>query len=106
MWAGGISVDMNGHPQGLLVRSLIRLNTVFQHAIYNSTFRFPTSGSFMRVHKVHTGRAFLTALQERYGLIDDQNAGIEQEEMFVRGTRHQKTTVEVVGAKSVNIKQR
>ncbi len=41
----------------------------------------------------------------RYGRLDDESAGVIEEELFVMG-RGKQTTVEMVGAKSVNIKQR
>ncbi len=67
--------------------------------------REPTSGSFVRPKKVNTGVSLLHALQERYGRIEDERAGVIEEELFVVGKGKQ-TTVEMVGAKSVNIKQR
>ncbi len=67
--------------------------------------REPTSGSFVRPKKVNTGVLFLHALQERYGRIDDESAGVVEEELFVVG-KGKMTTVEMVGAKSVNLKQR
>ena len=51
------------------------------------------------------GISFLEALKERYGRIEDENAGVVEEELYVVGKGKQ-TTVEMVGAKSVNIKQR
>lgn len=47
----------------------------------------------------------MTAVKERYGAIDDENAGVIVEDMYVCGN-NQRTTVEVVGAKSVNLHQR
>ena len=41
----------------------------------------------------------------RYGRLDDESAGVIEEELYVMG-RGKQTTVEMVGAKSVNIKQR
>ena len=69
-------------------------------------YRHPTSGSFLRPKKADFGVRMLTGLQERYGMIDDDNAGVIEEEMFVMGKNHQQTTVEVVGFKSVNLQQR
>ena len=67
--------------------------------------REATSGSFVRPKKVNLGISFLEALKERYGRIEDENAGVVEEELYVVGKGKQ-TTVEMVGAKSVNIKQR
>ena len=41
----------------------------------------------------------------RYGRLEDESAGVIEEELYVIG-RGKQTTVEMVGAKSVNIKQR
>ena len=59
----------------------------------------------MRPKKVDLGLTLMAALRERYGLLDDDAAGVLTDEMFVRGNK-QRTTVEVVGAKSVNLHQR
>ncbi len=48
----------------------------------------------------------MTALRERYGLINDVSAGIIEEEMYVKGSGNQMTTVKMVGAHSVNVHQR
>ena len=71
-----------------------------------SSCRHSTSGSFVRQSKVNAGVTFLEALQDRYGRIDDEDAGVIQEEMFVIGKNQQKTRVEIVGAKKVNSQQR
>ena len=68
-------------------------------------YREATSGSFVRAKKVNLGVTFLEALQERYGRIEDENAGVVEEELYVVGKGKQ-TAVEMVGAKSVNLKQR
>ena len=47
----------------------------------------------------------MEALRQRYGRIEDETAGVVEEELYVVGKGKQ-TTVEMVGAKSVNIKQR
>ena len=70
------------------------------------TTSHPTAGSFIRAKKVNMGVTFTGALKERYGFIDDIKAGIIEEEMYVKGGRNQVTTVEMVGAHSVNVKQR
>ena len=66
----------------------------------------PTSGTFIRPKKANLGVGFMTALQERYGKIEDENAGVIQEEMWVKGKNKQMTSVEVVGAQYVNLQQR
>lgn len=48
----------------------------------------------------------MLAVQERYGVVEDENAGVITDDMFVIGKNQQQTTVEVVGARSVNLKQR
>ena len=72
------------------------------HVFY---YREATSGSFVRAKKVNLGVTFMEALQERYGRTEDENAGVVEEELYVVGKGKQ-TTVEMVGAKSVNLKQR
>ena len=66
----------------------------------------PTSGSFVRPQKCNFGITFSDALKDRYGRIDDVDAGVIKEDMFVLGKNQQQTVVEVVGAQSVNLKQR
>ena len=62
------------------------------------------SGSFIKP-KTKYGKSFITAVIERYGDQGDDMVGVNEGEMFVLG-HHQKTTVEIVGAKSVNKQQR
>ena len=65
----------------------------------------PGAGSFVRAQKVNFGVSLLQAIKERYGLVEDENAGINPEDMYVYG-KNQQTVVEVVGARSVNLQQR
>ena len=44
-------------------------------------------------------------VRERYGRVDDGRGGIDEKEMYVSGKGKQ-TVVKVVGANSLNIKQR
>ncbi|CAH1792652.1 unnamed protein product [Owenia fusiformis] len=67
--------------------------------------KHPTSGSFLREKKANFGVSLFEAVKERYGRIEDESAGIIEEEMFVKGEGNQVTTVEVVGAQSINLKQ-
>lgn len=48
----------------------------------------------------------MTAMVSRYGKIEEENAGVITEELFVCGTKNQQTIVEMVGARKVNDKQR
>ena len=65
----------------------------------------PTSGSFIRSKKADFGVPLMAAIQERYGQVEDENAGVVTADMFVVG-KNQTTMVEMVGARSVNLKQR
>lgn len=67
--------------------------------------RHPTSGSFVRGKKLDLGINCFDAVVDRYGKIDDPNAGVITEELFVVGSNQKKTVVQMVGAKSVNEKQ-
>ncbi|NXU57116.1 TBCE protein, partial [Turnix velox] len=64
--------------------------------------RHPKGGSFIRPNKANFGVDFLTAVKDRYGLNDDQDAQHETENTFVIG----KKTVEFVGIDSIAEKQR
>lgn len=72
----------------------------------HSCFRHPTSGSFVRGKKLDLGINCFDAVVDRYGKIDDPNAGVITEELFVVGSNQKKTVVQMVGAKAVNEKQR
>ncbi|XP_077999672.1 tubulin-specific chaperone E-like [Glandiceps talaboti] len=65
----------------------------------------PTSGSFIREKKIDCGVTFLDALNDRYGLPEDEDMGIEKEEWFVKTYGERQKAVEMVGAKSVAVKQ-
>lgn len=60
----------------------------------------------MRGKKLDLGINCFDAVVARYGKIDDPNAGVITEELFVVGSNQKKTVVQMVGAKSVNEKQR
>ncbi|XP_013395926.1 tubulin-specific chaperone E-like [Lingula anatina] len=68
------------------------------------TATHPTSGSFLRPKKADFGISMYAALSERYGIVEDEHAGVILEEMYVQGKGKQ-TVVEVVGARKVNIQQ-
>ncbi len=72
----------------------------------NCHFRHPTSGSFIRTKKANLGQPLLEAVSSRYGLVEDDSAGVITEDMFVLGKNQKKTTVQIVGAQAVNVKQR
>ena len=46
----------------------------------------------------------MEALHERYGRIEEENAGVNEEDMFVIGL-NQKTFVDFVGATKINLRQ-
>lgn len=69
-------------------------------------FRYSTSGSFVRGKKLDLGINCFDAIVDRYGKLEDPNAGVITEELFVMGNNKKKTVVEMVGAKSVNERQR
>lgn len=48
----------------------------------------------------------MTAVRSRYGRIEEENAGVITEELYVRGSKNQQTVVEMVGARKVNDQQR
>jgi hypothetical protein len=76
----------------------------FTYFFFSSNFRHSNSGSFVRPKKVEFGATCFEAIQERYGIIDDENAGVIQEELYVKGT-NKNTVVEMVGAQKVNLQQ-
>nr|XP_022332056.1 tubulin-specific chaperone E-like [Crassostrea virginica] len=67
--------------------------------------RNPSSGSFVRGKKLDLGINCFDAIVNRYGKLDDPNAGVITEELYVVGSNQKKTVVEMVGARSVNEKQ-
>ncbi|KAK6183626.1 hypothetical protein SNE40_011064 [Patella caerulea] len=68
------------------------------------TTRYEKSGSFVRPQKVNTGITFISAVRDRYGLKSEHDAGVITDELFVVGTG-KTTVVEMVGAKSLNLRQ-
>lgn len=64
----------------------------------------PNAGSFLRPKKCNAGVAFVKALAEKYGVIEDEDVLINDPEMFVQG-ENRKTRVEMVGVKKVNLLQ-
>ena len=72
----------------------------------NSTFSHPKSGSFIRPNKAYGGITAIQAIKDRYGLKQDQNGGVDSEELFVLDQNFQQTPVEMVGARKVNLLQR
>ncbi|KAL5008816.1 hypothetical protein ScPMuIL_014397 [Solemya velum] len=65
----------------------------------------PTAGSFIRPKKAEFGVRCLAALQDRYGRVETDDAGVVAEELYVLSSKKKQTFVEMVGAKSVNEKQ-
>ncbi|CAD5125689.1 DgyrCDS13896 [Dimorphilus gyrociliatus] len=59
----------------------------------------PNAGSFVRPRLAHTGNSLMTALNERYGIVE--NGGVDKD-LSVRGSRGRETAVEMVGAEKVN----
>ena len=46
------------------------------------------------------------AIKDRYGKSDEENAGVISDELYVVDSKKKRTIVEMVGAESVNLKQR
>ena len=66
----------------------------------------PKAGSFIRPKKANFGVTFMCAVGSRYGRIEEDNAGVITEELYVKGAKNQQTVVEMVGARKVNDLQR
>lgn len=66
----------------------------------------PKSGSFVRPSKVDGGITAVRAVNERYGLKNDAEAGVNKDELFVLDQFLNPIVVEMVGAKKVNMLQR
>lgn len=64
--------------------------------------KHPKSGSFIRTKKANFGVPFLSAVQDRYGKVEDENAGVITEELYVVDEQNKQTVVEMVGARKVN----
>lgn len=75
-------------------------NGTHEGQLYFKT-RHPASGSFIRPKKANFGMPFISAVEDRYGKVEDENAGVEVDELFVVGGKKQ-TVVEMVGARKVN----
>ena len=65
--------------------------------------RHPKGGSFVRPKKVDFGIGIIEALKQRYGQGSDS---INQEDMYVMSGKHKKKAIEMVGADSIQEKQR
>ena len=65
--------------------------------------RHPKGGSFVRPKKVDFGINVIEALKQRYG---QGGEGINEEDMFVMSGKNKKKAVEMVGADSIQAKQR
>ncbi|XP_070180632.1 tubulin-specific chaperone E-like [Littorina saxatilis] len=65
----------------------------------------PTSGSFVRPKKVDLGQDLVSAIQHRYGVQHDGDAGVDTDKLFVLDSSNRATVVEMVGAEKVNKKQ-
>lgn len=70
------------------------------------SFSHPTSGSFVRPKKVDLGQDLVSAIQHRYGVQHDGDAGVDTDKLFVLDSSNRATVVEMVGAEKVNKKQR
>ena len=66
-------------------------------------YRHPKSGSFVRPKKVDFGISIIDALKEQYGVGGD---GINPADMYVISGKNKKKPVEMVGADSIQEKQR
>lgn len=67
--------------------------------------RYPTSGSFVRPGKAKLGVSITRAIKERYGLIDDDLAGIDRASLTSLKKEMKAPFVEMVGFSKVNRKQ-
>lgn len=65
--------------------------------------RHPTGGSFVRPKKVDFGISIFEALKQRYGQGGDS---INEEDMYVMSGNNRWKAVEMVGADSIQQKQR
>ncbi|XP_029204560.2 tubulin-specific chaperone E-like isoform X2 [Acropora millepora] len=65
--------------------------------------KHPKGGSFVRPKKVDFGIGIIEALKQRYGQGSDS---INQEDMYVMSGKHKKKAIEMVGADSIQEKQR
>ncbi|KAH0541049.1 tubulin-specific chaperone E [Cotesia glomerata] len=67
--------------------------------------RFPTSGSFVRPSKVKTGISCPDAIRQRYGLVDDELAGVDRDKLSSLKREIHAPFLEMVGFSKVNKKQ-
>ncbi|XP_034940135.1 tubulin-specific chaperone E [Chelonus insularis] len=75
------------------------------HGIEYFKTRYPTSGSFVRPGKVKTGVSCPESIKNRYGLIDDELAGVEPENVTSLKKEINAPFLEMVGFSKVNKKQ-
>ncbi|KAL4239116.1 hypothetical protein ACF0H5_003818 [Mactra antiquata] len=64
--------------------------------------KHPKSGSFIRPKKANFGISFMSAVNDRYGRTEDENAGVITEDLYVVDAYNKTTVVEMVGARKVN----
>ena len=69
-------------------------------------YRHPKSGSFLRPKKTNLGVPLMAAVEDRYGRVEDENAGVITDDLYVVGGKNKQTVVEMVGARKVNDLQR
>ncbi|XP_019631019.1 PREDICTED: tubulin-specific chaperone E-like [Branchiostoma belcheri] len=70
------------------------------------TTRHPTGGSFVRAKKVDPVRqTCYEALTDKYGMAEDGDTGINEEDLYVMGRSTKKIMVEMVGAEKVSKQQ-
>lgn len=87
-------------------RNVLNYSQLIQSCLMTFIHSHPKSGSFVRPTKVDGGVNAVQALVERYGLKNDDEAGVRKDELFVLDQYLNQTVVEMVGAKKVNLQQR
>lgn len=79
-------------------------NGTYNQKIYFKA-RHPTSGSFVRPGKIRTGVSCPSAIKNRYGLIDDELAGVDRDNITSLRKEINAPFLEMVGFSKVNKKQ-
>ncbi|XP_008544109.1 tubulin-specific chaperone E [Microplitis demolitor] len=75
------------------------------HDIEYFKTRYPTSGSFVRPGKVKTGISCPESIRRRYGLVDDELAGVDRDKLSSLKREINAPFLEMVGFSKVNKKQ-
>lgn len=78
---------------------------MFNYKFNYLNYRHPTSGSFVRPGKVKTGISCPDSIRNRYGLVNDDLAGVDRDNIASLKAKINAPFLEMVGFEKINKKQ-